>query len=202
MMIKRLFDLFFAFFLLGLTFPFFLLTALLVKCSSKGPIFYGHPRVGFLGKPFDCLKFRTMYPDASQRLKILLSNNPSLQKEWQTYYKLKNDPRITPIGRWLRKTSLDELPQILNVLRGEMSIVGPRPLTQDEVTHYLKDKAEKILSVRPGLTTLWIVKGRNTLTLEERITLEELYVERQSFWLDLSLIMRTVLKIVFPKGAY
>ncbi|MDE3055137.1 MAG: sugar transferase [Verrucomicrobiota bacterium] len=199
---KRLFDLFFALFLLMLFSPLFILAPLLIKLSSRGPIFYSHPRVGIHGKPFGCLKFRTMYPDAEKMLHKLLQNDPVLKKEWETYYKLKKDPRITPVGRWLRKTSLDEVPQILNVLFGEMSIVGPRPLTQEEVVHYLKEKAKKILSVRPGLTTLWIVKGRNQFTLEERISLEELYVERQSFWLDLSLIAKTALRVVFPKGAY
>ncbi|HLB53221.1 MAG TPA: sugar transferase [Chlamydiales bacterium] len=199
---KRLFDLLFALFLLIVASPFFFIIALLVKGSSPGPIFYAHGRVGRSGRPFRCLKFRTMYLDADQKLKAVLLSDPLLFQEWQTYYKLKSDPRITFIGKWLRKTSLDELPQILNVLLGEMSIVGPRPLTQDEVTRYLKEKAGKILSVRPGLTTLWVVQGRNRLTLEERISLEELYVEKQSFWLDLKLIFKTAVSIFSMKGAY
>lgn len=143
-----------------------------------------------------------MYIDADQKLKTLLANNLELRREWDTYYKLKVDPRVTFFGKWLRKSSLDELPQILNVLKGEMSIVGPRPLTENEVSCYLKARADKILSVRPGLTSLWIVMGRNRLTLEERISLEELYIEKQSFLLDLSLIIKTAFRIFFPKGAY
>jgi len=143
-----------------------------------------------------------MHHNADLKLQGLLASDPILLQEWKTYYKLKSDPRITPIGKWLRKTSLDELPQFINVLRGDMSMVGPRPLTQDEVTHYLKEKASKILSVRPGLTTLWIVEGRNRFTLQERIKLEEFYIDNRSFWLDLRLILQTALRMLFPKGAY
>jgi undecaprenyl-phosphate galactose phosphotransferase len=122
--------------------------------------------------------------------------------EWQTFFKLKVDPRVTPIGRFLRRTSLDELPQIWNVFKGDMSVVGPRPLTEHEVVYYLKEKARVVLSVRPGLTTLWITRGRNRLSLEERIDLEEYYVKHRSFWLDCKLIVRTLLVMIFPKGAY
>jgi len=143
-----------------------------------------------------------MHSDADLKLQALLASNPILMQEWKTYYKLKTDPRITSIGKWLRKTSLDELPQFINVFLGDMSLVGPRPLTEDEVVHYLKDKAAKILSVRPGLTSLWIVKGRNRFTLKERIRLEEFYVDHRSFWLDLRLILQTAIRMIFPKGAY
>ena len=199
---KRLFDIFFSFFLLLLAAPVFLICMVAVRLSSSGPIFYAHPRIGCNGRPFGCFKFRTMYPDADRRLQPLLASDPLLMKEWKTYFKLKEDPRITFVGKFLRKTSLDELPQIWNVLRGDMSIVGPRPLTQHEVTHYLKAKASKILSVRPGLTTLWIIQGRNRLSLEERIALEEFYVNHRSFWLDCKLIVRTIFLMIFPKGAY
>ena len=143
-----------------------------------------------------------MHSDADEKLKMLLKTNPLFMQEWKTYYKLKADPRITPIGKWLRKTSLDELPQFINVFKGDMSLVGPRPLTQDEVANYLKEKAVKILSIRPGLTSLWIVKGRNRFTLEERIQLEEFYVDHRNFWLDLGLILQTAIRMIFPKGAY
>jgi len=199
---KRIFDLLFSLLILILAAPFFLICMIVVKVSSPGPVFYAHPRVGCNGKPFGCIKFRTMYQDADAKLQPLLAANPALMREWKTYFKLKEDPRITPIGKFLRKTSLDELPQIWNVFRGDMSIVGPRPLTQHEVIYYLKEKASKILSVRPGLTTLWIIQGRNGLSLEKRIELEEYYVNHRSFWLDCKLIVQTALVMLFPKGAY
>lgn len=143
-----------------------------------------------------------MIEDADVKLQPILAANPLLMQEWNTYFKLKEDPRITPIGKFLRKTSLDELPQIWNVFRGDMSIVGPRPLTQHEVVHYLKEKAATVLSVRPGLTTLWITQGRNTLSLERRIELEEYYVTHRTFWLDCKLIFQTAFLMIFPKGAY
>jgi exopolysaccharide production protein ExoY len=201
-MAKRFFDLVFSFAILVLGAPIFLLCAAAVKFSSPGPIFYSQRRIGKLGKQFSCLKFRTMHSDADAKLKMLLTANPIFMQEWKTYYKLKKDPRITPVGKWLRKTSLDELPQFINVFRGEMSLVGPRPLTQDEVANYLKERAVKILSIRPGLTSLWIVKGRNRFTLEERIQLEEFYVDHRNFWLDLGLILQTAIRMIFPKGAY
>lgn len=199
---KRIFDIIFSFLILILAAPFFLICAIIVKLSSNGPVFYAHSRVGCKGKPFGCLKFRTMYRDADAKLLPLLASDPALMQEWKTYFKLKEDPRITPIGKFLRKTSLDELPQIWNVFKGDMSVVGPRPLTQHEVTHYLKEKAAKILSVRPGLTTLWIIQGRNSLSLEKRVELEEFYVSNRSFWLDCKLIFQTALLMIFPKGAY
>jgi exopolysaccharide production protein ExoY len=199
---KRIFDVLFSLIILLLASPFFLICMIVVKLSSSGPIFYAHARVGQNGKPFGCLKFRTMYQDADAKLQPLLASDPALMQEWQTYFKLKDDPRITPIGKFLRKTSLDELPQIWNVFKGDMSVVGPRPLTQYEVTYYLMDKANKILSVRPGLTTLWIVQGRNDFSLKERIELEEYYVNHRSFWLDCKLILKTIQVMIFPKGAY
>jgi undecaprenyl-phosphate galactose phosphotransferase len=199
---KRIFDIFFSLVILTLSAPFFLICMIAVKISSPGPMFYAHPRVGYNGKLFGCLKFRTMYQNADAKLQPLLASDPALMREWKTYFKLKVDPRITPIGKFLRRTSLDELPQIWNVFKGDMSVVGPRPLTQHEVIHYLKGKASKILSVRPGLTTLWIIQGRNDLSLEERIALEEYYVSHRSFWLDCKLIVQTALLMIFPKGAY
>lgn len=199
---KRLFDIFCSLMILFFGLPFFLICSLLIKLSSKGPVFYGHPRVGLSGKPFLCLKFRTMFTDAEEKLQHLLVADPLIFKEWNTYYKLKVDPRITPVGKFLRKFSLDELPQLLNVLKGDMSMVGPRPLTQHEITHYLKSKSAKILSVRPGLTTIWIVKGRNRFTLKERVKWEEFYVDHRSFLFDCRLIIQTAVAVVFPKGAY
>lgn len=201
-MLKRLFDIFFTLVIMIVAAPFFLLCVFIVKLSSQGSVFYAHKRIGRNGKSFGCLKFRTMYKDADARLKPLLASDPALMSEWNTYFKLKVDPRITPVGKFLRKTSLDELPQFWNVLKGDMSVVGPRPLTSHEVTHYLKDKAPTILSVKPGLTSLWITQGRNKLSLEKRIALEEYYVTHRTFWLDCKLIGKTVLLMLFPKGAY
>ena len=197
---KRTFDIIFSLGVLVVGSPVFLLCAIAVKLSSPGPILYAHPRVGKEGKGFGCLKFRTMHSDADMKLQTLLASNPIFMQEWKTYYKLKADPRITSIGKWLRKTSLDELPQFINVFKGDMSLVGPRPLTQDEIVHYLKGKATKILSVRPGLTSLWIVKGRNRFTLQERVKLEEFYVDHRTFWLDLCLILQTAIRMIFPSS--
>ncbi|MDE3045473.1 MAG: sugar transferase [Verrucomicrobiota bacterium] len=200
-MTKRLFDIAFSSLVLTLGSPFFLLLALSIKLSSPGPIFYSCSRIGRNNTPFTCYKFRTMYADAETKLQLLLSSDVRLLQEWKTYFKLRQDPRITPLGKWLRKTSLDELPQFFNVFRGDMSVVGPRPLTQTEITDYLKENAPKLLSVRPGLTSLWAIRGRNHLTLEQRISLELHYVDNQNFLLDCRLILQTALHVFFPKGA-
>lgn len=199
---KRIFDILFSSLALLFGLPLFLLCAIAVRVSSRGPVFFGSKRVGLAGEIFSCWKFRTMYQDAENKLAHILLTNEALSAEWKTFFKLKDDPRITPIGKWLRKTSLDELPQFWNVLKGDMSIVGPRPLSETEVQNYLGKKAGKILSVRPGLTTIWAVRGRNELTLAERTRLEVFYVEHQSFWFDCQLIIKTALSMIYPKGAY
>lgn len=199
---KRLFDILFSIFALTIGFPVFFTCALLIKLSSQGPIFYKCTRIGRQRVPFTCWKFRTMFFDAEQKLQCLLKSDPLLMQEWKTYYKLKHDPRITPIGKWLRKTSLDELPQFWNVLKGDMSVVGPRPLTEYELTHYLKEKAPKILSVRPGLTSIWAIKGRNQLSLLERIQFEEFYIDNRSFSLDCRLVLQTAAQMIFPRGSF
>jgi undecaprenyl-phosphate galactose phosphotransferase len=139
--------------------------------------------------------------DAELRLAEILLD-PAAKQEWDTYYKLKNDPRIHAVGKFLRKTSLDELPQFFNVLKGDLSVVGPRPVTEEEVTKYFGDKAKKILSVRPGLTGIWQTSGRSLLTFDERLKLEESYIDQQSFLLDLQIIFKTIPAIIFPKGAF
>lgn len=199
---KRSFDIFFS--LLALIFgaPLFLLIALIVKLSSRGPTIYSHERIGRGGKPFRCFKFRTMYADADIRLKDLLASDYNLHLEWMQSRKLKKDPRITPVGRFLRATSLDEIPQFWNVLRGDLSIVGPRPVVHDEVVNYLGEKASKILSVRPGLTCIWQVSGRSDTCYNKRIELDEKYVDNHSFLLDLQLILKTIPSMIFSKGAY
>jgi undecaprenyl-phosphate galactose phosphotransferase len=140
--------------------------------------------------------------DAEEELKRILSKDTKLREEWDTYYKLKDDPRIQGIGKFLRKTSLDEFPQFWNVLKGDLSVVGPRPVTQDEIDKYFREKASKILSIKPGLTGMWQTSGRNLLTFEERIKLEEEYIDRQSFLLDLRIILKTISHIFFARGAF
>jgi exopolysaccharide production protein ExoY len=199
---KRVFDILFSSLVLILGAPVFLVCFLAIKLSSQGPAFYACERIGKDGIPFRCWKFRTMVVDAETLLPELLASNPSLSREWKTFYKLRQDPRVTSIGKWLRKTSLDELPQFWNVLRGDMSIVGPRPLTKEEVAHYLKGKASKILSLRPGLTSLWAVAGRSQLSYAQRLRLEVEYVENHSLKLDFSLIGKTILSVLTLKGAF
>lgn len=200
--IKRLFDIVFSLCALILFLPFGLGIALLIKISSRGPIFYSSLRVGKKGKPLYCWKFRTMCVDAEKKLIPLLMSNPALKKEWEQFYKLKEDPRISLVGKFLRKTSLDEFPQFWNVLRGDLSVVGPRPVTEKEVKEYFGKRADKILSVRPGLTGIWQVSGRSLLSFPERVLLEESYVDRQSFMLDLHIICKTIPKIFFGRGAF
>lgn len=200
--LKRTFDLIFTLLVLLLGLPVFLLIALAVKCSSRGPIFYSHERIGRGGKPFACYKFRTMYCDADKRLEELLRQQPLLQEEWEETHKLKNDPRVTPLGVFLRKSSLDELPQFWNVLRGDLSVVGPRPVVHQEVQKHFGAKAGVILSIRPGLTGIWQVSGRSDMAYTMRIQLDELYVDTQSLLLDLKLIAKTIPAMLFSRGAY
>lgn len=200
--IKRTFDIVFSVLVLFFAFPLFLGLAIIVRLSSKGPAIYAHERIGRAGKPFKCFKFRSMYPDADLRLKELLAKHPDLKAEWDLNHKLKNDPRITPIGKFIRKTSLDELPQFLNVLKGDLSVVGPRPVVQAEVVKHLKEKAPKILSIRPGLTGIWQVSGRSNTTYLERLSLDEQYVDTHNLWLDLKLIAKTLPAMLASRGAY
>ncbi len=198
---KRMFDLLFSISVLFLLAPAFVGIALAIRFSSGGKAIYMQTRVGRGGKVFKCYKFRTMYPDAQRSLPDLLSQNPRLKDEWKMHQKLRDDPRIFPIGKWLRRTSLDELPQFWNVLRGDLSVVGPRPymVYQKRQMGFL---ASTILSVRPGITGLWQTSGRNRTTFEERIALDAAYVGRRSLWLDLKLILKTIPKVLFPTDAY
>jgi undecaprenyl-phosphate galactose phosphotransferase len=199
---KRAFDILFSLGVLIVGSPIFLLIALLIKLSSKGPILYKSERIGKKAKTIFCLKFRTMHVDADERLAELLEKNASLKQEWALYQKLKTDPRIHRFGKFLRKSSLDELPQFFNVLQGDLSIVGPRPFYKEQLHHYLGEKAEKFLSVKPGITGIWQVSGRNLLTFNERLILEERYIDHPSFSLDLFILLKTIPMIFFPKGAY
>lgn len=200
--LKKGFDFFFSLSSLIVLSPLFLLIALCIKINSQGPVFYFQKRIGKNKKPFFIWKFRTMYANADLALEDLLKKDASLRDEWKKNWKLKDDPRITTIGKFLRKTSFDELPQLWNIFKGDMSVVGPRPVVEYEVTHYFKEKAEKILSVRPGLTGLWQVSGRNDLSYPDRVRLNEEYVDRQSFFLDMQLIAKTIWIVFSSKGTF
>ena len=201
--LKRSGDIVFSLLVLSLGAPLFLLLALLVKLSSRGSVFYCQRRIGRGYKGFGCLKFRTMRRDADRVLASMLANDPKLRAEFERDHKLKRDPRITPLGQFLRRSSLDELPQFINVLRGEMSVVGPRPIVWDELRRYGRHMDE-VLSVRPGLTGLWQVSGRNNLTYRTRVRLDLTYVRNRSFWLDLGIVLRTIGVVLLPmdRGAY
>jgi undecaprenyl-phosphate galactose phosphotransferase len=199
--VKRTFDLTFSLLALIIGAPLFLLISLIIFCTSRGKIIYAHQRIGRGGRPFKCYKFRTMYTDKC--LTEILATNPELKAEWEKNFKLKKDPRVTPIGSFLRKTSLDEIPQFWNVLKGDLSVVGPRPVVKEEVEKYLGVRAAKILSIRPGLTGLWQVSGRSDISCyQKRLALDEQYIENQSLLLDVKLITKTIPVMLFSKGAY
>lgn len=198
---RRIFDLAFASVALAITFPIFLLLLMVIRTTSSGPAVYKHRRIGLNGRQFDCLKFRTMVEDADEALSTLLEEDSDFRAEFEATHKLKDDPRITPIGRLLRKTSLDELPQFWNVLRGEMSVVGPRPIVEDEKERYGRDLSV-VLSVRPGLTGLWQVSGRNDLDYQTRVELDKEYVLTRGFLSDMQIILRTLSVMVRKDGAY
>lgn len=181
--------------------PFLAVIAALVAVTSKGPTFYGHSRVGKNGKRFKVWKFRTMVQNADQCLEKYLEEHPELREEWIAKQKLKYDPRITSIGRFLRATSLDELPQLWNVFVGDMSIVGPRPITTSEANRY-RSIFGHYQNVLPGITGLWQVSGRNDTTYEERIELDLYYVENWSVWLDLYILACTIKTVLMREGAY
>ena len=181
--------------------PFFLIVALMLRADG-GPAFFAHQRVGRGGKLFGCLKFRSMVIDSQARLETLLANDPAARAEWEATRKLKNDPRITPIGRFLRSTSLDELPQLINVLRGEMSLVGPRPVQEAEIDRYYGASAAHYMAVRPGITGLWQVSGRSETSYESRVALDVAYVSRPSLLADISILLRTPVAVLSRRGAH
>ena len=183
--------------------PLLLLLAGLIRMTSKGPAFYGHERVGRRGRTIRCFKLRTMVRDADARLAELLASEPMLAEEFARDFKLKDDPRVTKVGRFLRTTSLDELPQLVNVLRGEMSLVGPRPITEAEMHRY-GQYMPIVLSARPGMTGLWQVSGRNDVSYATRVALDVQYAFGQSLGGDLSIIGRTIVRVFQPSrgGAY
>jgi Undecaprenyl-phosphate galactose phosphotransferase WbaP len=181
--------------------PLLFYIAVAVKMSSRGPILYGHSRIGKNGKPFKAWKFRSMFQDANHVLEIYLEAHPELKDEWERDQKLRRDPRVTRIGRFIRKTSLDELPQIWNVIRGEMSLVGPRPIVTSEISKYGPYYGLYAI-VTPGITGVWQVSGRNNTTYEERVQLDAYYVRNWSPWMDMFLLIRTIRIVLFADGAY
>ncbi len=197
---KRTLDLMGAGALLLLLGPAFLLLALLVRMDG-GKAFYAHPRVGRGGKLFGCLKFRSMVMDSQARLEALLASDPQARAEWDATRKLKNDPRITWVGRILRKTSLDELPQLINVLKGEMSLVGPRPVTASELEQYYGAAAAHYATVRPGITGLWQVSGRSETSYRQRVELDVAYVTSPSLLADIRILLRTPVAVLSRRGA-
>jgi exopolysaccharide production protein ExoY len=200
--LKRVVDLAGAAALLLACLPVFLLLALLVRLDG-GPAFYAHERVGRGGRRFGCLKFRSMVVDADRRLAALLEADPTARAEWEVSRKLKNDPRVTWIGRVLRASSLDELPQLLNVLRGEMSLVGPRPVQGAELEkHYGAAAAAHYLSVRPGITGPWQISGRSDTTYAARVLLDVQYAANPSLWTDIRILLRTPVAVLARRGAY
>lgn len=200
--IKRCFDIVFSILMLPVLLVPMAAIAALIRFDSRGQAIFSQERTGKKGRTFRCYKFRTMYEDAEERLSKLLAINSESRKQWEQYWKLSNDPRVTRIGRFLRITSLDELPQIFNVLKGEMSFVGPRPVTQEEIDRYYKDMAELCFCVLPGITGLWQVSGRSNTSYDYRISLDSWYVRNWNLWLDVVILLKTVWIVIKREGAY
>ncbi len=199
--IKRIFDMFCTIFGGILILPVLLAITIAVAIDNRGNVIFTHWRVGKNGKTFPCYKFQTMVPMSEEQLEKYLSENPEAKREWQESFKLTNDPRVTKLGAWLRKTSLDELPQLWNVIRGDMSLVGPRPIVQEEVIKYGENIREYYM-VLPGITGMWQVSGRSDTTYEERVAMDTWYVRNWSVWIDLMYLFKTVKAVITGKGAY
>ncbi|EHJ61755.1 sugar transferase [Novosphingobium pentaromativorans] len=197
----RLFDIVVALALLVFVLPFLILLSMILLASDPGPLFYRHRRIGFRGSYFDCIKFRTMKVDGDAILSAHLRRDPAARKEWDETRKLRHDPRVTRIGALVRKLSLDEFPQLINVLRGEMSLVGPRPIVEAEVERYGRH-FEHYCLVRPGLTGLWQTSGRSDTSYQQRVSLDVAYVARKGLLLDTWLICKTVPTVVLARGSY
>ena len=197
---KWLLDKFLALVVLILSLPVFVLVPILIKLTSRGPVFFRHARLGKMGRPLRVWKFRTMYVDADARLKAILASDPMRKAEWESNFKLNDDPRVTPFGRFLRKTSLDEFPQLFNVFAGDMTLVGPRPIVEGEVVHY-GDAYETFASVKPGITGLWQASGRSDTDYARRVALDIHYILNWSPWLDLWILKKTLFAVLFMRGA-
>ncbi|KRU25372.1 bacterial sugar transferase [Clostridium sporogenes] len=194
---KRIFDLVSSLCGLIVFSPLFLIIAMLIKLDSKGPAFFSHIRLGKQGEKIKVYKFRTMKPNAEELLKNL---TPEQKREFQENFKLEDDPRITKIGSFLRKSSLDELPQLLNIFIGNMTVVGPRPIVGKEIEKY-GEYGDKLLMVKPGLTGMWQANGRSDTTYEERVEMDMDYIDNRNFWLDIKIIFQTAIAVVRKKGA-
>ncbi len=201
-LLQQGFNYFLALCLLPVLLPIIAILSILIKRESPGPIFFSHNRIGQNGKNVPTLKFRSMYSDAQERLKKLLESDDTIKKEWESNFKLKDDPRVTKLGAFMRKTSLDELPQIFNVLKGEMNFVGPRPVIQKEIDQYYKADAEYYLMVKPGITGLWQVSGRSDTDYHFRVKTDKWYVSNWSLWLDIVILFKTIKVVLFKEGAY
>lgn len=195
--VKRIMDIVLSSIGLILLSPVFAIIALAIKTESKGPVFFKHTRIGKNGKIIKMYKFRSMVQNAED---LIQKFTPEQMKEFKEYYKLTDDPRITKIGNFLRKTSLDELPQLLNIIKGELSIIGPRPVIQEELEKY-GDNAQKFLSVTPGLTGYWAANGRSNTSYEERMEMELYYVDNMSMKLDIKIFFQTILSVLKKEGA-
>lgn len=195
--VKRAVDVVGSFMLLTLLAPLFLVVAMLVRVTSPGPIFYAQERLGTAGRPFRILKFRSMYRDADQRL----GEVAALNEADGPVFKIRNDPRVTPVGKVVRKLSIDELPQLWNVLRGEMSLVGPRPPLQSEYDQYTPRQRQRLL-VRPGLTCMWQVSGRSHVDFDTWVEMDLAYIRDWSLWLDVKILLRTLPAVLSGRGAY
>lgn len=190
-MVKRTFDFAVAAIVLLLLSPAFLAIALLIKVLDPGPVFFGHRRLGRQGRRFDCLKFRTMKVNSQEQLQLILANDPGAAEEWANNQKLSRDPRVTKLGAFLRKTSLDELPQLINVLRGDMSLVGPRPITPAELDRYGRNRRYYLL-VRPGITGMWQVNGRSSTSYNSRVYYDRHYLETWNWLAEFRILLMTV----------
>lgn len=198
LVVKRAFDIVFSLLALLVLSPLFLLVAILIKLEDRGPVFLAQTRVGLHGREFKMFKFRSMIVNAEAKLQDLLAQN---QHAGGVTFKIKDDPRITRVGKWLRKFSIDEFPQFWNVLRGDMSIVGPRPCLPREVEHYTLEQRRR-LEVTPGLTCLWQIGGRAEIDFSGQVQLDVRYIESQTFWGDLIILAKTVPAVLLSKGAY
>ena len=200
---KRGFDILFSLLVLLLTFPIWFVIMAAIKAEDGGPVFFRHPRVMEGGKRFQCLKFRSMDINAQERLETLLDRDPLLKQEWQASYKLKHDPRVTRVGKFLRRFSMDELPQFLNVLSGAMSVVGARPVVPEELERYYREVTLTYCAMKPGITGLWQVSPQTDATdYAERVALDRRYILNCTLWLDIRIIVKTLWRIVFANAAH